>query len=77
MAITLDEIFEEVCELPHEAFAELMDRILLARHGGAEPSVATSWKSEIDRRIAEIESDKVKGVPVEESLARARKIAGV
>jgi putative addiction module component (TIGR02574 family) len=39
--------------------------------------VAESWKIETDRRIAEIESGKVKGVPLEESLARARKIAGL
>ncbi len=29
------------------------------------------------RRIEEIETGKVKGVPLEESLARARKIAGL
>jgi putative addiction module component (TIGR02574 family) len=39
--------------------------------------VVESWKTETDRRIAEIESGKVKGVPLEESLARARKIAGL
>jgi putative addiction module component (TIGR02574 family) len=50
---------------------------MVARHGGIEPSVAESWKAETDRRIAEIESGKVKGVPLEESLARARKIAGL
>jgi putative addiction module component (TIGR02574 family) len=50
---------------------------MVARHGGIEPSVAAAWKTETDRRIAEIESGKVKGVPLEESLARARKIAGL
>ena len=30
-----------------------------------------------DRRIADLESGKVKGVPLEESLARARKTAGL
>jgi hypothetical protein len=39
--------------------------------------VAASWKGETDRRIAEIESGSVKGVPLEESLARTRKIAGL
>jgi putative addiction module component (TIGR02574 family) len=55
----------------------LLDRIMAARHGGVEPSVASAWKSEIDRRIAEIESGKVKGVPLDESLSRARRIAGL
>jgi len=63
--------------MPGEVVAELIDRILTARHGGIEPSVAASWKAETDRRITEIESGKVKGVPLEESLARARKIVGL
>ncbi|HEX3719600.1 MAG TPA: addiction module protein [Verrucomicrobiae bacterium] len=77
MAISLDQIVEETCDMPGEVVAELIDRIMAARHGGVEPSAATAWKAEIDRRIAEIESGKVKGVSLEESLARARKIAGV
>jgi putative addiction module component (TIGR02574 family) len=77
MPITLDQIVEETSEMPGEVVAELIDRIMVARHGGIEPSVVESWKTETDRRIAEIESGKVKGVPLEESLARARKIAGL
>ncbi len=63
--------------MPDEVVAELVDRIMAARHGGIEPSVATAWKAEVDTRIAEIESGKIKGIPLEESLARARKIAGL
>jgi putative addiction module component (TIGR02574 family) len=77
MPITLDQIVEETREMPAEVVAELVDRIMVARHGGIEPSVAAAWKTEIDRRIAEIEAGKVKGVPLEESLQRARKIAGL
>jgi putative addiction module component (TIGR02574 family) len=75
--ITLDQIVEETRELPPETVAELVDRIMVARHGGVDPSAKAAWKSEIDRRIAEIEAGKVQGVPLEESLARARKIAGL
>ena len=77
MPISLDQIVEETREMPGEVVAELIDRIMVARHGGVEPSVATAWKTETDRRIAEIEAGKVKGVTLEESLARARKIAGL
>ena len=77
MPISIDQIVEETREMPPEVVSELIDRIMLARHGGIEPGVEKSWKREIDRRIAEIESGKVKGVPLEESLARARKIAGL
>ncbi len=77
MPITLDQIVEETRELPAEVVAELIDRIMLARHGGVAPSIASAWKAETDRRIAEIESGKIQGIPLEESLARARKIAGL
>jgi putative addiction module component (TIGR02574 family) len=77
MPITLDEIVEETREMPAEVVAELVDRIMIARHGGVEPQVGAAWKAETDRRIAEIEAGKVQGVPLEESLARARKIAGL
>ncbi len=68
---------EETRQLPPDVVAELVDRILIARHGGIEPDVEKAWKSEIHRRIDDIKSGKVQGVPVEDSLARARKIAGL
>ena len=74
MPITLDEIVEETREMPGDTVAELIDRIMAARHGGVEPSVAAAWKTETDRRIAEIESGKVKGVTPEENAARIQKI---
>ena len=77
MPLTVDQIVEATREMPAEVVAELVDRILVARHGGIESSVASAWKTETDRRIAEIEAGNVKGVPLEESLARARKIAGL
>jgi len=57
--------------------AELVDRILLERHGGIAPDIEAAWKSEIDRRIDEIETGKVKGIPIDQSLARIRRIAGL
>lgn len=76
MPMTLDEIVEETREMPAEVVSELVDRIMAARHGGVESPVAAAWKTEIDRRIAEIEAGSVQGVPLEESLARARRIGG-
>jgi len=75
VSIKLEEIIEETRQLPTDVVAELVDRILLARHGGIAPEIEAAWKSEIDRRIEEIETGKVEGIPVERSLARIRKIA--
>jgi Putative addiction module component len=74
MPITLDQIVEETREMPGDTVAELIDRIMAARHGGSEPTVMTAWKTETDRRIAEIESGKVKGVSPAENAARIQKI---
>lgn len=77
MPLTLDEIVEETRQLQPDVVAELVDRIMLTLHGGMETSVETAWKTEVNRRIDEIKTGKIKGVPLEESLARARKIAGL
>ena len=76
MPITLDEIVEETKHWPPERVGELVDRLTEDLHTSA-PEIEAAWKTEIHRRIEEIESGKVQGVPLEESLARARKIAGL
>ena len=60
--------------MPNGTVAELIDRILVARHGGAQTAVAEAWKAETDRRIAEIESGKVKGISPAENAARIQKV---
>ena len=77
MPMKLEEIVEQTRHLPSDVVAELIDRILLERHGGIEPEIEAAWKSEIARRIEEIETGKVEGIPVDQSLARIRKIAGL
>jgi len=74
MPMTLDQIVAATREMPGEVVAELIDRIMVARHGVMEPSVAESWQTETDRRIAEIESGTVKGVSAEANAARIQKI---
>jgi putative addiction module component (TIGR02574 family) len=76
MSITLDQIVEETRQLPPDVVAELVDRILIARHGGIESGVEESWKQETRRRITEIESGQAQGVPGEKVSARIRKTLG-
>jgi putative addiction module component (TIGR02574 family) len=76
MPITLEQIVEETQHLPADVVAELVDRILAARHGGIDSDVEAAWKTEARRRAEEIETGRVKGIPAEESLARLRKIVG-
>jgi hypothetical protein len=49
---------------------------LRAKYGEADPSVDKAWRDETRRRIADMESGRVQGVALEETLAKSRKITG-
>lgn len=73
MPITLDEIVEETKNWPLERVGELVDRLTEDLHTSA-PEIEAAWKTEVNRRISEIESGKVQGVSAEEVSARIQKI---
>jgi len=75
MPITLDEIVEETRHWPPERVGELVGRLTEDLHA-SDPEIEAAWKTEIDRRIEEIQSGKVKGIPAEKVLARIRKTLG-
>ena len=71
--MTLDEIVEETKHWPPERVGELVGRLTEDLHT-SDPEIEAAWKTEIDRRIEEIQSGKVKGIPAEKVSARIRKI---
>lgn len=73
--MTLDEIVEETRNWPPERVGELVGRLTEDLHT-SDPEIEAAWKTEIDRRIEEIQSGKVKGIPVEEVSARIQKMLG-
>jgi putative addiction module component (TIGR02574 family) len=76
MQLSADQIVEETSDWPEDAVADLVDRILRAKYGEVDPSVDKAWNAEIRRRIDDLETGKVRGIPLEETLAKARKITG-
>lgn len=76
MHLSADQIVEETSDWPEDAVADLIDRILRAKYGEINPSVDKAWRDETRRRIADMESGRVQGIPLEETLAKARKITG-
>ena len=76
MPLTLEQIVEETSQWPSDVVAELVDRIMLAKHGGGNAAVDSAWRVEAQRRLAELESGQVQGIPLEEALAKARKLIG-
>ena len=75
--MTLKELYAETRLLPREQAAELMDLLLVDTFSEPDPAVEEAWGREIDRRLAELESGKTKGIPAEEVMAKARKIVGL
>ncbi len=73
--MTLDQIVEEARRWPPEKVGELVGRLTEDLHSGA-PEIEAAWQIEIARRLDEIRSAKVQGIPGEEVSARVRKIVG-
>ena len=76
MPMTVEQIVEETSQWPEDVVAELVDRIMVAKHGGVDAGVESAWKVEAQRRLAELQSGQVQGIPLEDTLARARKLIG-
>ena len=75
MPLTSDQIVEEVRRWPQAQATELLDRLAYTLHP-EDPVLEEAWKQETRRRIAEIESGAVRGIPGEEVSAHIRKIVG-
>jgi putative addiction module component (TIGR02574 family) len=74
MPMTLDQIVEAAGCLPIEQVADLVDRLSQELH--LSPGIEESWKAETRRRVADIETGKVQGIPGAEVSARIRKVFG-
>lgn len=73
--LTLEQIVEETRHWPPEKVGELVGRLTEDLHR-SDPETEAALKTDVDRRIEEIQSGKVQGIPIEETLARVRKLAG-
>ena len=75
MPITLDQIVQETRHWPPEKVGELVGRLTEDLHASA-PEIEAAWKAEITRRVDEIQTGKVQGIPGEEVSAGIRRILG-
>ena len=75
MPITLDQIVEETRHWPPEKVGELVGRLTEDLHA-SDPETEAAWKTEIERRIEEIQTGKIQGIPGEEVSARIRRMLG-
>ncbi len=73
----LSEIVEEARQLPYGERAELIEQLIADSAKNPDPEIEKVWTDEARRRIKEIEEGKVKGIPLDEALARVRKTVGL
>ena len=59
----VSELLRKVLELPAEARAALASSLLESLDDKVDASAEEEWKQEIARRIAELDSGKVKPIP--------------
>ena len=72
MPITLDQIVEETRHWPPEKVGELVGRLTEDLHA-SDPETEAAWKTEINRRLEEIQTGKFQGRLPLENTPRCRR----
>jgi len=77
MSPKIEQLVEQSRQLSREERAELVDRLTIEMCSDGGPEYAAEWVQEAERRLDELNSGKVRAVPGDEVMARARKIVGL
>jgi len=72
MIVRVEDIADVALELPSEARALLADRLVESLDPAEEGYIHTLWADEANRRLNELRSAQVTGIPGEEALTRLR-----
>ena len=70
MPTSIAELEASALQLAPEDRAQLADRLLASL--SADPDLDEAWSIEAERRLSELESGNVIGVPIADAIARAR-----
>lgn len=70
MTTSVAEVEAQALQLSPEDRAQLADTLLASLSPGVE--IESAWSDEAKRRLAELESGSMVGIPVEIAIARAR-----
>ena len=72
MIMRVEDIADVALELPSEARALLADRLVESLDPAEEGHIHNLWAGEANRRLNELRSAQVAGIPGEEALTRLR-----
>lgn len=75
--MTPQQIMEEARQLRPEQRGELFDLMLAESFSQSDPEIDAGWRKEVRRRIDDIESGKVQGIPGDQVMAELRQIVGL
>jgi putative addiction module component (TIGR02574 family) len=71
--MTIRALEKEVLELPPRSRARFAEKIIETIDDYTDPEIESAWTEEIGRRVKEIESGQVKGIPAAEVMTKARR----
>lgn len=72
MPMRVEDIADEALALPSEARALLADRLVESLDPAEDGYIHDLWVAEAQRRLQELRSGTVKGIPGDEAIARLR-----
>ena len=73
MAIAPDTIEEKVLNWPAARRIKLAEKLMASVEDFATPEIEAAWNTEIESRVTEIRAGRVKGIPADEVMKKARK----
>ena len=77
MSMTVREIVSEAQQLSREQISELLDLLLAERFSQPDQEIDAAWREETRRRVAQIQSGAVKGIPSDHVMGELRQITGL
>jgi putative addiction module component (TIGR02574 family) len=73
MRISVEKLTEQALALPADARAVLADRLVESLDPSLKEEYRSVWAAEANRRLEEIQSGKVKPIPIKQAIAQVRK----
>jgi len=72
MSNALKKMEDEALKLPARSKARLAQRLIASLEKVVDPEAESEWFTEVERRSAELAGGKVKGIPANKVLKKAR-----
>ena len=71
--MTVRALEKQVMDLPPRSRIRIAEKIIESVDDFTGKEIEAAWSEEIARRVHEIESGKVKGIPAAQAMAKARR----